>query len=164
MKKVIIILTVLLISTSCEQHRAMKVRKWAAMYGWNQEVPRDALEAEVNYMKPKTELKIKIEKSGLQLPDTSYWEKDDAKLTRIETEDSIFYSVICDTLTVTDTIRIEQDPCPPVIGTPIEVEKPLSKLDNYFLTAGKISTGIIGVLIILFIIRLVAKIKGGGLV
>lgn len=125
-----------------------KTTENAALYGWN--VRRDTVSAEVSYTKPKTELKISVDRNA---PDTLVWKNADATLVRINTKDSTFYTVICDTVTVTDSVQIE---CPPVIepAEPKIIEKQLTVWQELFLTLGKVFSGVLLLLFAYILFRI----------
>ena len=80
---------------------------------------KDTVWATVNYVKPKTV--IDIEMPVNQLPDSFIWRNGDARLIRVVRGDSVFYTVICDTVTVTNRVEIPVDRVQPVKY----VDKPL---------------------------------------
>lgn len=64
---------------------------------------KDTVEAEVNYLKPKTEIKFTFTKFE---PDTMFIQNKDAKVYIWQRNDTIFGKVICDTIRITETVQI----------------------------------------------------------
>lgn len=71
----------------------------------------DTVRAEMDFAKPKTELFVSVSRNT---PDSMSWKKGDATLIRVVSKDSTFYTVICDTVIVTNTIKIPVEKIQPV--------------------------------------------------
>jgi hypothetical protein len=80
---------------------------------------KDTLRATVKYIKPKTTLEIK---TGKHLPDSISWRENDAQLIRVVRNDSVFYTVICDTIHITQEIEIPYKTIQPVEYLPLPLK------------------------------------------
>lgn len=80
---------------------------------------KDTLRATIKYIKPKTTLEIK---TGRYLPDSISWRENDAQLIRVVRNDSVFYTVICDTIRITHEIEIPYETIQPVQYLPLPLK------------------------------------------
>jgi hypothetical protein len=80
---------------------------------------KDTLRATVKYIKPKTTLEIK---TGKHLPDSISWRENDAQLIRVVRNDSVFYTVICDTIHITQEIEIPYKTIQPIKYLPLPLK------------------------------------------
>lgn len=76
-------------------------------------ITKDTVWADVTYLKPKTELEIIYVPSPVEA-DTIIWRNADATLIRIQTKDTTYYTVICDTVTIRDRVDVPVDRIQPV--------------------------------------------------
>ena len=93
---------------------------------------KDTLEAEVNYIKPRTTFHFHY--VDRPVPDTLYFEKDDAKVSVWKVGDTTFVKVVCDTVKITETVRIPIDRIQPKEY----VEMPLNWWQELFIFLGKV--------------------------
>lgn len=80
---------------------------------------KDTAEAVVTYIKPRTTLAVSI---PLNSPDSMSWRSDDARLIRVVKNDSIFYTVICDTVRITQEVRIPYETIQPTKYLPLPLK------------------------------------------
>jgi hypothetical protein len=103
---------------------------------------RDTVEAEVNYIKGRTTLQFHY--IDRPIPDTLYFEKEDAKVKVWKVGDTTFVNVICDTVRITDTVRIPVDRILPKEY----VKMPLTWWQEMFIFLGKVFIALILILVL----------------
>lgn len=125
--KLLIFISILLLSSCIPSKEIRRANRFARKTERLKEkfpefVRKDTVQAEVNYLKPKTTLPIRFIPKNIPYRDTLYFEKADAKVWIWQDADTIKGLVICDTITITETVRIPCETLAPVRYEPIPLK------------------------------------------
>jgi hypothetical protein len=117
--KLLIFISVLLLASCIPSKEIRRANKFARKTERLKEkfpefVRKDTVEAEVNYLKPRTVLNTRFVPKDIPYRDTLFFQNKDAKKWVWMSGDTIHSLVICDTLTITETVRIPCETLAPI--------------------------------------------------
>jgi len=125
--KLLIFLSVLLLASCIPSKEIRRAKKFARKTERLKEkfpefVRKDTVQAEVNYIKGKTTLPFRFVDKPIPYRDTLYFEKEDAKVWIWQDADTIRGTVICDTITITETVEIPCETLAPMEYEPMPLK------------------------------------------